>query len=71
MKRTFTTQLLAAMPTIAAMKNSFVQLNKKLVLLLLMLTTGLAAHATIQAGIQMQGLTRTVNNVTTHLFVMK
>ena len=71
MKRTFTTQLLAAIPAVAAMKNSFVQLNKKLVLLLLMLTTGLVAHATIQAGIQMQGLTRTVNNVTMCTFAIQ
>ena len=64
-------QLLAAMPTIAAMKNSFVQLNKKLVLLLLMLATGLAAHATIQTGIALRGLKQTVNGKTYYAFVIQ
>ena len=41
-------KVLASLLTIAASQNNLVQLTKKSVLLLLMLATGLVAHATIQ-----------------------
>ena len=51
-------KVLASLLTIAASQNNLVQLTKKSVLLLLMLATGLVAHATIQNGIMLQGVTQ-------------
>lgn len=60
-------QVLATLLTMAARQNHLVQLMKKPLLLLLMLVTGLVAHATIQNGIRMQGMTQ--NN--SHIFVIQ
>ena len=59
-----THKLFATLPTIAARQNHLVQLTKKSVLLLLMLATGLVAHATVQTGIRIQGFAQTQNNTT-------
>ena len=44
---------------------------KKILLLLITLVAGLVAHATLQTGIILQGVTRTVNNVTMCSFAIQ